>query len=100
MGTLIETRTQYVKRLDSIKAMQKAQIDEKVEAYRKQLEAQVDNTEVNKLQEVIAALDKVISFESQGTSTDYVVREAAMNATPQHVEGRVGMAAILSPERR
>ena len=100
MGTLIETRTQYVKRLDSIKMMQKAQIDEKVEEYRKQLEAHVDNTEVNKLQEVIAALDKVISFESQGTSTDYVVRDATMNVAPQHVEGRVGMATILSPERR
>lgn len=100
MGTLIETRTQYVKRLDSIKMMQKAQIDEKVEAYRKQLEAQVDNTEVNKLQEVIAALDKVISFESQGTSTDYVARDATMNVAQQHVEGRVGMPTILSPERR
>lgn len=100
MSTLVETRTQYVKRLESIKVMQSAQIESQIEAYRKQLEAQLDQTESNKLKDVITALDKVIAFEASSSDTDYAIRDAIASQPAQHVDGRVGMQTIVSPERR
>lgn len=94
MSALIETRKEYAERLQNAKLARQANIENQVQAYRSQLEATTDATEINKLQEVIDSLDKVIAFEDSSSATEYAKTET------QSVAGRVGMTTIVSPERR
>lgn len=94
MSALIETREEYAKRLQNAKLARQSSIESQVQAYRAQLEAVTDSTEINELQEVIDSLDKVIAFENSSSATEYAKTEA------QPVAGRVGMATVVSPERR
>lgn len=96
---LIEKRTEFVAKRDALIAARKAEIETKVEAYRKSLEETTPNEEVLKMSNVIAALDEVIAYESS-TSTRQTQSTQVDNEFLAHSkEARPGMAEVFAPTR-
>ena len=126
MSMLTEKREELVKKSNDLVAARTLEINNKVAAYKAQLEASMPiPAEVSKIQSVIKAIDEVIAYEASLT-TEKVVETSATETTPAsfpettdttsqtvvetveipagevvtHTEGRPGMAAVEIPERR
>lgn len=104
MNMLIETRNSYAAKLEEMKVARNKSIEEKVNAYRLQVEAATPTTEIDKLQDVISSLDKVINYEASestsSVSTPAPAVNTGANVDTSHVVGRQGMAGVFTPERR
>lgn len=105
MSMLVEKRVELVAKLDALEFARKVEINNKVEAYRNTLEAQTPRDEIEKVKNVISALDEVIAYEnlSINNSNDVNVRAAevvnAESKVEQSAESRPGMATVFAPSR-
>ena len=101
MQALIEKRNELVLKLNSLEAIRQSEIDAKVADYRKELEAQYPTEQIDKVKNVILALDEVISFESSSvTIVADEVKQTPVVATPaETINARPGMTGIFTPER-
>lgn len=64
MSMLEEKRQGYVDTLNKIKERKLNEINEKVSAFRLKLISEVDHADEQRLEEIIAAMDKIIEFEN------------------------------------
>lgn len=106
MSMLTEKRNELVVKLNALEVARQAEIDMKVAEYRKTIEAQTSTEQIDKVKNVIIALDEVIKYESaeasvpvQATNVAEPVQESVVNAQPQTVEARPGMATVFTPSR-
>ena len=122
MSMLSEKREALINKSNELIASRTKSIEDKVKAYKAQLEAATPiPEEVAKIQNVIKAIDEVIAYDMASNNVEakqdnIIVNEAAVIAEPiatvdetatqeaivdaQHVEGRVGMPTIEIPTRR
>lgn len=92
-NTLIEKKIELERRHAALVEARRAEIDKKVEEYRRTLEMTTPSDEIDKVSAVIAALDEVIQYDSlhaQTTVAQTTVREDRSN-------GRQGMANVVVP---
>ena len=66
MTAIEQKKQEYVMKLQNLRNSKQAEINRKVEEYRKQLMAQMNSAEEAKIQNVIDALNKVIEYERVG----------------------------------
>lgn len=104
MSMLIEKRQELMNELASLEAARKKEIDEKVEAYRVSIEANTPKEKIEKVKNVINALDEVIAYDSALVSSveQTVIKDSGPVLRPdfaQAIESRPGMATVFSPSR-
>lgn len=98
-NAFIEKRNELVAMKTKLENDRQAEIETKVSEFRASLEASTPKTEINKLGNVISALDEVIAYESIKTEPVEAKAVETVEQQPQHVsvEARPGMHAIVSP---
>jgi hypothetical protein len=96
---LIEKRAEFVAKLNALEATRQAEIDSKVAAYRQSLEDSMPKDEINKVSNVIAALDEVIGYEASTAMPAQTIAVNTASVAHASIDARPGMATVLTPSR-
>lgn len=96
LNELLVKRKEFAQTLESLKSAREAEIEAKVLAYRKSLEAQISSEAITKVQNVLIAMDELIAYEQAKHTTAYrnVDSEQVVHTESS---ARPGMSSIVSP---